>query len=157
MVPNMNRTRGYKYERTLTDRIDNLSNWRAWRLGAPQVHLPDILAVNNDTSTVVAIECKSTTTEYKAPVVPKDQILRCHDVVMSLAVYRNRHTMLAFQFPKKQEYLCLIPHPHDIQLDMTCNKSGFVHMIRHKTRFDTITFDEYFKNHAINMHKFYSF
>ncbi len=65
------RQRGYFWEDTLVKRFNALDGWKAFRLGSPSVALPDILAVNNESSTIFTIEAKSGTAA-RLPV-PFDQ------------------------------------------------------------------------------------
>ena len=68
---NIRRSRGYSYEYSIVNRINN-RNWIAKRLGGSSVGLPDIIAVNNKKAILLVIEAKSGTGE--SLYVPSDQI-----------------------------------------------------------------------------------
>lgn len=94
------RQRGYNWEDTLVKRFSVLENWKAFRLGSPSIALPDVLAVNNDTSTLFTIEAKSGTGTTLQ--VPFDQIIRCQEWINHFEVYNTRNVLLAFKFLSKK-------------------------------------------------------
>ena len=94
------RQRGYNWEDTLVKRFNSLDNWKAFRLGSPSIALPDVLAVNNDQSSLFTIEAKSGTGTTLQ--VPFDQIIRCQDWVNHFEIYKSRNVILAFKFLSKK-------------------------------------------------------
>ena len=95
------RSRGYSYEHTLVQRLNN-GFWISRRLGGSSTGLPDIIAVNNIESTLLTIEAKSGTSDilYVAP----DQIERCLLIRDMFRRYRKRHAVLAFKFMRKKRF-----------------------------------------------------
>jgi len=81
-------------------RFNALDGWKAFRLGSPSVALPDILAVNNEISTIFTIEAKSGTVD-RLPV-PFDQVSRCLNWVDNFGLYKTRKVVLAFKFLSKK-------------------------------------------------------
>jgi len=98
---NIRRSRGYNYEHTLVQRLNN-GQWRARRLGGSSTGLPDIVAVNNDTGILLTIEAKSGTSDIL--YVPQDQIERCLVVRNMFGIYPQRHIILAFKFMNKKRF-----------------------------------------------------
>jgi Holliday junction resolvase len=98
---NIRRSRGYNYEHTLVLRLNN-GQWRARRLGGSSTGLPDIVAVNNDSGTLLTIEAKSGTSDIL--YVPLDQIERCIMVRNMFSIYPERHIILAFKFIGKKRF-----------------------------------------------------
>lgn len=96
----MRRQRGYQWEDTIVKRFNNTKKWRAFRLGSPSIALPDVLAVNNDDSSIFSIEAKSGTST--SLVVPADQIERCLQWIKTFEIYKNRKVLLAFKFLSKK-------------------------------------------------------
>ena len=96
-MTSIRRQRGYQFEKYLTDLLND-SGWRAWRLGAPTTELPDILAVNNKKKKIVAIECKSTSSNLT--MAPSYQIERCINVVNDFKLYEGK-AILAYKFAAK--------------------------------------------------------
>ena len=94
------RQRGYFWEDTLVKRFNALDGWKAFRLGSPSVALPDILAVNNEKSTIFTIEAKSGTVDRLH--VPFDQVIRCLNWVDNFGIYETRKVVLAFKFLSKK-------------------------------------------------------
>lgn len=94
------RQRGYNWEDTLVKRFNALDNWKAFRLGSPSIALPDVLAVNNNSSTLYTIEAKSGTGTTLQ--VPFDQIIRCKDWTEHFELYKERQVVLAFKFLSKK-------------------------------------------------------
>ena len=99
-VARTRRQRGYNWEDTLVKRFNSLDNWKAFRLGSPSVALPDVLAVNNHSSTLFTIEAKSGTGTTLQ--VPFDQIIRCKDWTEHFELYKERRVVLAFKFLSKK-------------------------------------------------------
>ncbi len=94
------RQRGYNFERDLVQRINACNGWKALRLGSPSVSLPDIIAVNNSASILLAIEAKSTSTNMVR--IPLDQIVRCFKILDTFALYKHRYAILALKFMSKR-------------------------------------------------------
>ncbi len=94
------RQRGYNFERDLVQRINACNGWKALRLGSPSVSLPDIIAVNNSASILLAIEAKSTSTNIIR--VPLDQIVRCFKILDTFVLYKHRYAILALKFMSKR-------------------------------------------------------
>ena len=80
----------------------NNGEWRARRLGGSSTGLPDIVAVNNDSGTLLTIEAKSGTSDIL--YVPLDQIERCIIVRNMFSIYPERHIILAFKFIGKKRF-----------------------------------------------------
>lgn len=98
---NIRRSRGYNYEHTLVQRLND-GQWRARRLGGSSTGLPDIVAVNNDAGILLTIEAKSGTSDIL--YVPLDQIERCIIVRNMFSIYPERHIILAFKFMGKKRF-----------------------------------------------------
>jgi Holliday junction resolvase len=98
---NIRRSRGYNYEHALVQKLNN-GEWRARRLGGSSTGLPDIVAVNNDSGTLLTIEAKSGTSDIL--YVPLDQIERCIVVRNMFSIYPERHIILAFKFIGKKRF-----------------------------------------------------
>jgi Holliday junction resolvase len=98
---NIRRSRGYNYEHTLVQRLNN-GQWSARRLGGSSTGLPDIVAVNNDAGVLLTIEAKSGTSDIL--YVPLDQIERCLLVRNMFGIYSERHIILAFKFMGKKRF-----------------------------------------------------
>jgi Holliday junction resolvase len=96
---NIRRSRGYSFEHKLVQRLNN-GEWNARRLGGSSTGLPDIVAVNNITGTLLTIEAKSGTSDIL--YVPADQIERCILIDRMFSYYENRHIILAFKFMRKR-------------------------------------------------------
>lgn len=94
------RQRGYQWEDTIVKRFNGSENWKAFRLGSPSTALPDVLAVNNEESTIFTIEAKSGTTNSLP--VPSDQIERCQKWINTFEIYKTRKVILAFKFLSKK-------------------------------------------------------
>ena len=78
----------------------NNGEWNARRLGGSSTGLPDIVAVNNKTGTLLTIEAKSGTGDIL--YVPADQIERCVLIDHMFSYYGKRHIILAFKFMRKR-------------------------------------------------------
>jgi len=98
-VGNIRRSRGYNYEYSIVNRLNN-RHWIAKRLGGSSVGLPDIIAVNNNKAILLAIEAKSGTGD--SLYVPSDQIERCFLIVKMFRYYKYKHVILAFKFLRKK-------------------------------------------------------
>lgn len=98
---NIRRSRGYSYEHTLVQRL-NIGPWVARRLGGSSTGLPDIVAVNNEESTLLSIEAKSGTGDVLY-VLP-DQLQRCISIKDMFSYYKKKHVILAFKFMQKKRY-----------------------------------------------------
>jgi Holliday junction resolvase len=98
---NIRRSRGYNFEHTLVQRLNN-GHWRARRLGGSSTGLPDIVAVNNDSGILLTVEAKSGTSDIL--YVPVDQIERCIIVRNMFGIYPERHIILAFKFMGKKRF-----------------------------------------------------
>jgi len=94
------RQRGYQWEDTIVKRFNGTKNWKAFRLGSPSIALPDVLAVNNDNSTIFTIEAKSGTSTSLP--VPADQIERCLSWIKTFDIYKKKNVLLAFKFLSKK-------------------------------------------------------
>lgn len=88
------RRRGYQWERSLADRINQWDGWTAFRLGSPSTKIPDILAVGPDQ--VIAIECK--TGQGDLLYIPSDQISNCRKVVEPFSHRYETMVVGAFKF-----------------------------------------------------------
>lgn len=98
---NIRRSRGYSFEHTLVQRLNN-GLWTARRLGGSSTGLPDIVAVNNKEATLLSIEAKSGTGD--ALYVRPDQLQRCLLIKDMFGHYKTRHVILAFKFMKKKRF-----------------------------------------------------
>jgi len=94
-MTNIRRSRGYNFEYKLVKKL-NSGDWIARRLGGSSTGLPDIVAVNNRLSILLAIEAKSAT--GNSIYVPPDQIVRCHMITKMFEAYNEKHIILAFKF-----------------------------------------------------------
>lgn len=99
---NIRRNRGYSFEHTLVQRLNN-GLWNARRLGGSSTGLPDIIAVNNIKAILLSIEAKSGTGDIL--YVPQDQIKRCLLIRNMFSFYTTRHFILAFKFMRKKRYM----------------------------------------------------
>jgi Holliday junction resolvase len=100
-LANIRRSRGYSYEHTLVERLNN-GSWIARRLGGSSTGLPDIVAVNNKEATLLSIEAKCGTGD--ALYVGPDQLQRCLLIRDMFGYYKSKHVILAFKFMKKKRY-----------------------------------------------------
>jgi Holliday junction resolvase len=98
---NIRRNRGYSFEHTLVQRLNN-GIWNARRLGGSSTGLPDIIAVNNVDEVLLSIEAKSGTGDIL--YVPRDQIKRSLLIRNMFSFYTTRHFILAFKFMKKKRF-----------------------------------------------------
>jgi Holliday junction resolvase len=99
---NIRRSRGYSFEHTLVQRLNN-GVWNARRLGGSSTGLPDIIAVNNTEAILLSIEAKSGTGDIL--YVPQDQIKRSLLIRNMFSFYTTRHFILAFKFMRKKRYM----------------------------------------------------
>lgn len=88
------------FEHDLVKRFRASLAWHAERLGGSSTGLPDIVAVNNNESIILAIEAKSGSTDYL--YVPSDQITRCMNILRMFSVYQTKLGILAFKFISKK-------------------------------------------------------
>jgi Holliday junction resolvase len=100
-VGNIRRSRGYSYEHTLVQRLNN-ETWIARRLGGSSTGLPDIVAVNNKEATLLSIEAKSGTGDVL--YVRPDQLQRCLLIRDMFGYYKTKHVILAFKFMRKKRF-----------------------------------------------------
>jgi Holliday junction resolvase len=100
-LANIRRSRGYSYEHTLVQRLNN-GSWIARRLGGSSTGLPDIVAVNNKVATLLSIEAKSGTGD--ALYVGPDQLQRCLLIRDMFGYYKTKHVILAFKFMSKKRF-----------------------------------------------------
>lgn len=113
-INQIRRQRGYTFENTIVQKLNNSSNWSAKRLGSPSTALPDVMGINNMYKTVIAIEAKSTVGNLV--YVPQDQIERCRDWVNQFGIYDTKIVILAFKFgqvPNKRKltyFYKVFPH-----------------------------------------------
>lgn len=98
---NIRRSRGYSYEHTLVQRLNN-GSWVARRLGGSSTGLPDIVAVNNKEATLLSIEAKSGTGDVL--YVHPDQLQRCLLIRDMFGYYKTKHVILAFKFMRKKRF-----------------------------------------------------
>jgi Holliday junction resolvase len=98
---NIRRSRGYSYEHTLVQRLND-DCWVARRLGGSSTGLPDIIAVNNKEATLLTIEAKSGTGD--ALYVRPDQLQRCLLIRDMFGYYKTKHVILAFKFMRKKRF-----------------------------------------------------
>ena len=94
------RSRGYSYEHTLVQRLNN-GSWIARRLGGSGQDLPGIVAVNNQEATLLSIEAKSGTGDVL--YVRPDQLQRCLLIRDMFGYYKTKHVILAFKFMRKKK------------------------------------------------------
>ena len=94
------RSRGYAWEDTLVKRLNASPGWLGFRLGSPSVALPDILALNNGSRSLMVIEAKSGTGTTLQ--VPADQARRCARWADALGAYEDRRAVFAFKFLSKK-------------------------------------------------------
>lgn len=99
---NIRRSRGYNFEHALVERFNRSEGWHARRLGGSSTGLPDIVALNNERSILLAIEAKSGTGDIL--YVPPDQIARCVLVRDMFSVYKERKIVFAFKFLSKKRF-----------------------------------------------------
>ena len=98
---NIRKIRGYSYEHTLVQKLNN-GSWIARRLGGSSTGLPDVVAVNNEEATLLSIEAKSGTGD--ALYVRPDQIQRCLLIRDMFGYYKTKHVILAFKFMRKKRF-----------------------------------------------------
>ena len=99
MANNLSRSRGFGFEQLTVKRFKKMDGWQAWRLGRSSNTMPDILAIHNRASRLVAMELK--TGGGKSLSVPEHQtklILEWRD---NLAAYKRRDAVIGFKFHSK--------------------------------------------------------
>jgi len=101
LMGNLRRNRGYSFEHTLVQRLNN-GAWNARRLGGSSTGLPDIIAVNNKEAILLSIEAKSGTGDIL--YVPQDQIKRSLLIRNMFSFYKKRHFILGFKFMRKKRF-----------------------------------------------------
>lgn len=106
MPSNIRRSRGYKYERTVVDRINAVTGWHAYRLGGTSTEMPDVLAFQKQKRDspcsrpiMYAIECK--TGGGNKLVIPAEQTDRCYAICDALDAYEGV-PVGAFKFHRKK-------------------------------------------------------
>lgn len=92
--------RGYSFEKSIVDKINQKPDWYARRLGGTTLNLPDIIMTNNMQMIFVAMEAKAGTT--KSLNVPKEQLERLVTMGYMFSAYGNRYIVLAFKFLIKE-------------------------------------------------------
>jgi Holliday junction resolvase len=100
-LKNIRRSRGYSYEHTLVQRLND-GSWLARRLGGSSTGLPDIVAVNNKEAILLSIEAKSGTGD--SLYVQPDQLQRCLLIRDMFRHYKTKHVILAFKFMRKKRF-----------------------------------------------------
>ena len=125
-MTDIRRGRGYRYEKSIVDRLNACRGWRAWRLGGTQIELPDILAVHNETKTLLVIEAK--TGGGNLLYVPAHQTRRVLQWCNNLAAYKDQYAICAFKFHnsdnkklRPMEYF----FSFHIDRDYRCNRRGY--------------------------------
>ena len=96
----LRRRRGYRWEESLVKRLNGNGGWRAFRLGSSSVALPDVLAVNTQSRSLLVMEAKSGAKTSLS--VPPNQIQRCLDWYHTFDIYDTRNVVLAFKFLSKK-------------------------------------------------------
>lgn len=91
--------RGYDWEDAIVKRFLE-RGWVAMRLGSPSIHLPDVLAIDNRSMVILAIEAKSGT--KNSIVIPGPQVKRTYQFVESFKAYKERKVILAVKFLSKK-------------------------------------------------------
>lgn len=91
--------RGYDWEDAIVKRFLE-KGWVAMRLGSPSIHLPDVLAIDNHSMVILAIEAKSGT--RNSIVIPGPQVERTYQFVESFKAYKERKVILAVKFLSKK-------------------------------------------------------
>ncbi len=92
----MNRKKvGYDWEAELVKKFTS-NEWKAIRLGAPSVHLPDVVAVNNKRSAIIAMEAKSSSMGIIK--VREEQLQRLVEFLGTFSIYRTKLPVLAIRF-----------------------------------------------------------
>ena len=86
-MTNLRRSRGYGFETWLVQKFQE-SGWDARRLGGASTGLPDVVAVNNRTGDLYAIEAKSL--RGKSVTIPIDEINRCRDIGHLFFYYNSK-------------------------------------------------------------------
>ncbi len=92
-----NKKRGYDWEDKIV-KILVKKGWKALRLGSPSVHLPDVVAVDDEHNMIVAIEAKASRDDKI--YVPLDEMTRLFDFLEMFGAYKNKEAVLAIKFLK---------------------------------------------------------
>lgn len=100
MPGRISRNRGYSFEHMLDKWVNSLQNWHCRRLGGSSANMPDLLCINNITSTIRVSECKSLMTKNEKALlyIPADQIQRCITFSEIFQVYKTREVIFSFKF-----------------------------------------------------------
>jgi len=99
MTSSIRRVRGYAWEDKVV-KIFKEKGCHTVRLGGTTTTMPDVTVSKAKTKIIMAIECKSTTTDHCN--VPAVQIQRCIDWVNAWELYTDKVVMLAFKFSAKK-------------------------------------------------------
>lgn len=118
---------GYSWENEVVKYFKE-KGFNAVRLGGTTLIMPDISINKTSTKTVMAIKCKSTTTNHC--VIPLEQIQRCINWVNSWDLYTSKMVLFAFKFSAKYEYgekkeFFKIWNLKMKPVDFSCNYQGF--------------------------------
>ncbi|MFP3130069.1 MAG: hypothetical protein RXP28_00425 [Nitrososphaeria archaeon] len=92
-----NKKRGYDWEDKVV-KIFIKKGWKAIRLGSPSVHLPDVLAINDQKNMIVAVEAKASKDDKI--YVPLAEITRLFSFLEMFGAYRRKEAVLAIKFLK---------------------------------------------------------
>ena len=92
-----NKKRGYDWEDKVV-KIFIKKGWKAIRLGSPSVHLPDVLAINDQKNMIVAVEAKASKDDKI--YVPLAEITRLFSFLGMFGAYRRKEAVLAIKFLK---------------------------------------------------------
>lgn len=113
--------KGYSFENDLSKRYNATKGWRAWRLGASSIGLPDVLAVND--THVHVHELKSS---HKTSVqIPVHQIVRCLDLASAFTRYEGR-VVLSARFGRIAEHHCIWEGSEEEPKQVSINRQGKV-------------------------------
>ncbi|MGC8600239.1 MAG: hypothetical protein ACP5LX_04175 [Nitrososphaeria archaeon] len=92
-----NKKRGYDWEDKVV-KIFMKKGWKAIRLGSPSVHLPDVLAINDQKNMIVAVEAKASKDDKI--YVPLAEITRLFNFLEMFGAYKRKEAVLAIKFLK---------------------------------------------------------
>lgn len=100
------------------------------KIGSNSKDVPDVVAWNDTSKTVVAVEAKSTASN--SCIVPAKQIQRCINWVNELGLYTEKFVILAFKFKaagvkpnrRKLQYHYKIVPCNIISNNISCNYEG---------------------------------
>jgi Holliday junction resolvase - archaeal type len=99
-----NKKRGYDWEDKVV-KIFIKKGWKAIRLGSPSVHLPDVLAINDQKNMIVAVEAKASKDDKI--YVPLAEITRLFSFLEMFGAYRRKEAVLAIKFLKVKGKRCV--------------------------------------------------